>query len=227
MACVAPIVSANARLAALGSTATMVLAPAMRGALQHELAHASAADDRDRVARLHPGGVERGADAGRDAAADQGELIGREVGLHRDQRGLVGVDRLGERAQPAGHQHGSAVVAVAADRGGQPEHAGAVLRRVVAAVPAVAAGRRERGDDPVTDPHPGDVPPDGPHDPGALVAEHRGRGHQAAQEREVGVAHARRLDLDLDVVVAQLDRGQLLHLERTIVLDHHRGAHGT
>ena len=53
-------------------------------ALDHGLADAAAADDGDGRARLDLGGVERGADAGRDAAADERELLVGQVGLDLD-----------------------------------------------------------------------------------------------------------------------------------------------
>ena len=50
-------------------------------ALDHGLADAAAADDRDGRARLDLRGVERRADAGGDAAADERELLVGEVGV--------------------------------------------------------------------------------------------------------------------------------------------------
>ena len=71
-------------------------------ALDDRLADAAAAEHGDRRSGLHLGRVERRADAGRDAAADQRQLRVRHVGLDLHHRRLVDRHRLGERAEP-GH----------------------------------------------------------------------------------------------------------------------------
>ena len=154
-------------------------APAMRAALEHGLADAAAADDRDGRAGLDAGGVERRAHTGGDAAADQRELVVGDVGLDLDDRRLVARHRLGERAE-AGHGHVvGAVGALAAQRHHHVELGVAEVRLVVEAEPAVAARRDERGDDVVALLDVRDLLADLDDRAGALVAEH-GAGHDAA-----------------------------------------------
>ena len=84
-------------------------APAMRAPWMHRLADAAAADHGDRRARLDLRGVERGADAGGDAAADERELLGREIGLDLHQHRLVDGHLVGEGAEAARADDAAAV----------------------------------------------------------------------------------------------------------------------
>ncbi|GDY59690.1 hypothetical protein SVIO_103130 [Streptomyces violaceusniger] len=70
------------------------------GALHHELAHAAAAEHRHGGPGLDLGGPQGGAHAGGHTAADEGELLARQIGAHWDDGVLVHGHLLGERAQP-------------------------------------------------------------------------------------------------------------------------------
>ncbi len=67
--------------------------------LDDGLTDATAPDDGDDRPRLDPGGVQRGADPGGDAAADQGELVVGEIGVDLHHRVLRDRHHLGERAE--------------------------------------------------------------------------------------------------------------------------------
>ena len=67
--------------------------------LDHGLADAAAADHDDAGAGLDLRGVQRRADAGGDAAADERELLVGEVGLDLHDRHLVARHHVGERAE--------------------------------------------------------------------------------------------------------------------------------
>jgi len=80
---VAPSCFAVLRFSSCGSIAMMRQSARDARALDDRLADAAAAEDRDAGAGLHLRGVERRADAGRDAAPDECELRVREVRLDR------------------------------------------------------------------------------------------------------------------------------------------------
>ena len=90
-------------------------------------------------------GVQRGADAGGDAAADERELLRREIGLHLHQHRLVDGHLVGEGAEPARRRSPllpSARVALGAID--VRAHRLAQLRLVAEAEEAVAARGRRR-----------------------------------------------------------------------------------
>ena len=116
-------------------------------ALEHRQADAAATDDRDRRTGRNLGGVQRGTDAGGDAAADQRELLVGNLRVDLDDRLLVARHRFRERAE-AGHRHVLRAVGTAAAHRHHDVHlVVAEVRLVVQAEPAVAARGDERGDD--------------------------------------------------------------------------------
>ena len=144
----------------------------MRAPWMHRLADAAAADDGDRRARAHLRGVERRADAGGDAAADERELlVGRSVSIFTtdDSSTVIASAKV---PSPV------IVVYVACRRGGcrgiaimTSNSALAQVRLVVQAEAADAARGDEGGDDAVALLHPGDLRADLDDRAGALVAE--------------------------------------------------------
>ncbi len=170
-------------------------------ALDDGLADAAAADDRDGRAGVHLRGVERGADAGGDAAADQRELVVGDARVDLDDRRLVARHRLGERAEAGHGRVVGAVGALAAVAHHDLELGVAEVRLVVQAEPADAARGDERRDDLVALVEAGDVLADLDDRARALVAEDRA-GHDAdvaVLQRQVGVADAAGAELDDDV----------------------------
>ena len=114
------------------------------GALDHVEADAAAADHGDRVALADAGGVERGADAGEHAAADEGGVAEVDVVVDLHERDL-GDD--GVVAERAAHGHLPQRLAVEGEAGGAVEHAAggrhrALLAEEALAAVAVVAGRR-------------------------------------------------------------------------------------
>jgi Amidohydrolase len=137
---------------AMSKAATMSAGDA--GALDHRLAHAAAADLGHARAGRDLGGGERGAQAGGDPAAEQGELLVGQAGPHRHQRRLVHHHGLGERAATADRCRSLAVAELEPERG---LHAGvelAVGGHPVDAPPAGPAGPGDRGEHPVARPDP-------------------------------------------------------------------------
>ena len=134
--------------------------------------HAARSDDGDGRARAHLGGVDRGAEAGGESAADQRQLVGREVRVHGDARRLVDRDHVGEAADACERVGLGAVGAGGAQAG---EHLGvevAEVRLLAQAVPARAAHGRDRHDHPVAGLHARHGSPGPLDDPGCLVTEH-------------------------------------------------------
>ena len=169
-------------------------------ALNHVQAHAADAEDRRRVARLHLGPVQDGADAGQHAAADEAgrrerDVLGDADRLHlADDRDLREDRSCGEvRRRLALEGEGRRDVA---ERALAP-------RRVPRPAGAAGAAAGQGGDHHVIarlhGPH---GIADGFHDAGAFVAEHGGsrEGDRAVDHRQVGVAHPRRLHADLHFV---------------------------
>src|SRR6266566_2089800 len=154
-----------------------------RGALDGVDADAADAVDGDGVAGLGGRGVHRRAEARRHPAADQHDLVQRQVRVHLDG-GVLGDDRaLRERAE---HAHAAEVLAAAVEPvgavGQAPVQDGdahvAQVRLAGRAPPAVTADRQERADDVITGLQPGDARPDFLDDPGALMtADHREARH--------------------------------------------------
>src|SRR5215470_13267250 len=154
--------------------------------------------DGDGVARLGGRRVHRGAEAGGHPAADQHDLVQRQVLVHLDG-GVLGDDRaLGERAD---HAHAAEVLAAAVEPVGAVRQAAvqnggahvAQVRLAGRAPPAVAAHRQKRADHVVAGLQPGDALADLLDDPGALVAAHdrEARHDVAVPQVLVGVAQAR------------------------------------
>src|SRR6516162_9452044 len=148
--------------------------PGQRGPLNGVDADAADAVDRDGVTGLGRRGVHRRAEARRHPAADEHDLVQRQVRVHLD-RGVLGDDpELGERAQ---HAHAAEVLAAGMEPvgavGQAPVQEGnaqvAQVRVAGRAPPAVAADRQERADDVITGLQPGDALPHLLDDPGTLV----------------------------------------------------------
>src|SRR5215468_10489948 len=176
------------------------------GTLDGVDADAADAVDGDGVARLGLGGVHRRAEPGRHPAADEDDLVQRQVRVHLDG-GVLGDDRaLGERAE---HAHAAEVLAAAVEPVGTVGQAPiqdrdaqvAEVRLSGRAPPAVAADRQERADDVVTGAEPGDAGTDLFDDPGAFVtADDREARHDiAVTEVLVGVAETGRHVPDEDL----------------------------
>src|SRR5262245_1031649 len=148
--------------------------PGQRGPLHGVDADAADAVDGDGVARLGRRGVHRRAESRRYPAADEDDLVQRQVRVHLD-RGVLGDDpALGERTQ---HAHAAEVLTAGVEPVGAVGQAPvqeadaqvAQVRLAGRAPPAVAADRQERADDVITGLQPGDALPDFLDDPGALV----------------------------------------------------------
>ena len=75
----------------------------------------------------HLGGVDRGAEAGREPAADERELVGREIGVDRDARRLVDRHHVGEAADA--RSCALAWIRRRASARGPGEHLGVACRR--------------------------------------------------------------------------------------------------
>jgi hypothetical protein len=184
-------------------------------------------------ARLHLGGVEDGADAGGDAAADVADLVEgrvladlghRDLGQHREvreRRGAHVVEQLlaVEREARGAVRH-QALALGGADGGAQI----GLAREARRTLPAF---RRVERDDVVALLHAGHARPDVDDDAGALMAEDGGEqpfGVGAGERELVGVADAGRLDLDQHLAgfrPVELDLGDL---ERLGLLECDRGA---
>src|SRR5262252_1235914 len=145
-----------------------------RGPLDCVDADAADAVDGDGVARLGRRGVHRRAESRRHPAADEDDLVQRQVRVHLD-RGVLGDDpALGERAE---HAHAAEVLAAAMEPVGAVGQAAvqdrdaqvAEVRLAGRAPPAVPADRQERADHVVAGLQPGDALPHFLDDPGAFV----------------------------------------------------------
>src|SRR5215470_7673159 len=151
-----------------------------RGSLDGVDADPTDAIDRDGVARLGGRCVHRRPEARGDPAADEHDLVQRQVGVDLDG-GVLGDDRaLGERAE---HAHAAEVLAsgmepVGAVREAAVQDGGAHVAQVRLAgraPAAMAADREERADHVVAGLQPGDALTDLLDDPGALMAAHQGK----------------------------------------------------
>src|SRR5215831_19063257 len=148
-----------------------------RGPLDGVDADAADPVDGDGVARLGGRRMHRGAEAGGYPAADQHDLVQRQVRIHLDG-GVLGDDRaLGERSD---HAHAAEVLAAGVEPVGAVGQAPvqdrgahvAQVRLARRAPPAVAADRQERADHVVAGLQPGDALADLLDDPRALVTRH-------------------------------------------------------
>ena len=154
----------------------------------HRVADAAAAEDRHRAARLHPGRIERRADAGHHAAADQTHLLRRQcriIGnalLAMDEGvGAEGADTEDRRERDAVHR-AHALLGVQAG--------GAEMGLTDPAEAALAAGRTPGQDDMIARRDVGDALADLLHDARALVAEQEGKPlgpKDAVLDGEIGV----------------------------------------
>src|SRR5215468_2529373 len=180
-----------------------VLGAGQRGSLDGVDADAADAIDRDGVARLGGRGVHRGAEAGGHPAADEHDLVQRQVRIHLDG-GALGDDRtLGERAD---HAHAAEVLAAGVEPVGAVGQAAvqdrgahvAQVRLARRAPPAVAADRQERADHVVAGLQPGDALADLLDDPRALVTRHdrEARHDVAVPQMLVGMAQPGRYITD-------------------------------
>src|SRR6266516_2637283 len=156
-----------------------VLGPRQRGALDGVDADPADPVNGDGVARLGFRGVHRGTEASGDPAADEHDLVQRQVRVHLDG-GMLGDDRaLVERAE---HAHAAEVLAAAVEPVGAVRQAAvqdggahvAQVRLAGRAPPAMAADRQERADHVIAGLQPCHALPDLLDDPGAFVATHHG-----------------------------------------------------
>ena len=202
------------------------------GPLDDVEADAAAADHGDGAARLDLGVEDDSADAGGDAAADEGGLGHGEVGGDGDAAG-VGYDGLLGEAGDLAHvgdallapmEAGGAIEEGAAGGGVGVAEVGAADGAEV----AVAAVGHEGQDDVVAGAEGGHLLPDLGDDGGALMAED-GREVDAcfaAHEVEVAAADARGGDADLDLVVLGGVELDVLKGEWLTVLVEDRCLHG-
>ena len=174
-------------------------------ALDHVEADAAEPEHDDIGARPDFRGVDDGADAGRDAAADVADLVERRVLAHLGERdlGQHGEVREGRAAHVMEH-----LAAVAGEAAGPIRHQALALRRAdrraeVGAARqagfALPAFRRVERNDVVADFHRGHAGADLAHDAGAFMAENGGKlalGIEARKRVGVGVADAGRHHLD-------------------------------
>src|SRR5579859_1857591 len=168
-----------------------------RSPLDRVDADAADAIDGDGVTRLGGRGVHRRAETGRHPAADEHDLVQRQVRVRLDG-GVLRDDRaLGERAE---HAHAAEVLAAAVEPVGAVGQAAVQdggahvtqVRLAGGAPPAVAADREERADDVVTGLQPSDARAGFLDDPGTLVAadDREARHDIAVAQVLVGVAEA-------------------------------------
>ena len=186
-------------------------------ALQRRHADAADADDRDVLAGLDLRGVSGRAVAGGHAAADQAGHLERDARVDLHHRGLVHHHVRRERAQQCHREHRLALgvdsVRSVGDRGAGQQPGAQVAEVAQAGLTrrTLAAGRDEREHDVVTHADVLDSFTDLGDDAGALVAAEHGEAEHrdaAGHQMVVGVAHARRFHLDLDLPllgVADLD----------------------
>src|SRR6185369_6780171 len=153
--------------------------------LDDRLADTAATENGDGRAGADARRVERGSDAGRDAAADERQLRVGKIGLDPYDRRLVDRHHARERAEP-----GHAEVRVAVGARAAHLHADLVLRLaelglLAEAVPACAARGHERRDDAVALLHAGHLGADLDDAASTLVTEHHtGRnGNVATHDR--------------------------------------------
>ena len=164
-------------------------------------------DHRHRRPGPHPGRVEHRTDTGDHGAAEQGGLVGVDVGCHPHGGTAMHQHRLGGFAE-AGHRGDGGAVGVAGQRriavGPAPDRVPLQAQPTAAATtfPASAAEGVEAGDDAIAGRELVDIGPDGLDHPAGFVAEH-GRhrtGKVTEHHVEVAVAQATRLRADHDLV---------------------------
>ena len=189
---------------------------------------ADAVDDHG-LAGHHVGGVDRGAPAGRDAAADEHDDVERQVLVDHHARRLGDRRVLRERAE---HAHPADVLALAVEAERAVGQAALEDRRAEVAdvrMPrrapaAVPADGQERGDDVVALGHARDARADLLDHARALVAadDREARDDVAVAQVLVGVAEARRLPADQDLALFGLVEIELHDLPVATRIPQHR-----
>ena len=104
------------------STATIVVAPAIRRALHHVEPHTATADHRHRFARLHVGDVEHRPEARRHTTPGQADHLEREPGIHLHHLFGPQHSTLGEAPDPHHGIHRCAAEAQTGAPIGHPAH---------------------------------------------------------------------------------------------------------
>src|SRR5215510_1577084 len=175
-----------------------VLGAGQRGSLDRVDADPADAVDRDGVAGLGGRGVHSRAETGGDPAADEHDLVQRQVRVDLDGGVLGDRPELRERAE---HADAAEVLATGVEPVGAVGQAAvqdggahvAQVRLAGRAPAAMAADRQERADHVVAGLQPGDALPDFLDDPGALVAAHEGEARHdvAVPQMLVGMAQPR------------------------------------
>ena len=191
---------------------------------------AAAPDDRDRLARLDPGGAEDGAEAGHDATSDQSGPVERHVLVDLHQAVLVGEDLLGEARQVEELPHRLAVLGQPLRPGRSPLGVGrrAQGRAARQALLTVAAEHRQAGDHVVAGLDVADLIADRLDDARGLVPQHaRGRVDVLALgEVKVAVAHAGGRGAHEHLMGTGLVDGDVLDLELAGNGPEYGGFHG-
>jgi hypothetical protein len=155
---------------------------------------AARTEDGNRRARLDPRGVEHGADAGGDAAADEGGAVQRHLHVDLHERVLVHQHLLGVRGEVGELVHGLAVPGeLRRLRLGTDGACLAEKRLAGEAVLALAAEHRQAGDHVIARRELRDLGADRLDDAGCLVPEDGRRRErvEAVDEVQVAVANAR------------------------------------
>src|SRR5215831_459759 len=175
-----------------------VLGAGQRGSLDRVDADPADAVDRDGVAGLGGRGVHSRAETGGDPAADEHDLVQRQVRVDLDGGVLGDRPELRERAE---HADAAEVLATGVEPVGAVGQAAvqdggahvAQVRLAGRAPAAMAADRQERADHVVAGLQPGDALPDFFDDPGTLMAAHEGEARHdvAVPQMLVGMAQAR------------------------------------
>ena len=155
---------------------------------------AAGAEDHDRVPGAHVRGVQDGARAGDDAAAEQRRLG--EGHLLRHKRELIFMDEraFGKAAQPETLEQANTAAAQSRGIAGPPQRRLRMMALEGAAGQASGAPSarlRERPDDVISNTELRDVGTDLSHDSRNLVAEHRRRRRDVVRgEQQVGMTQA-------------------------------------
>ena len=226
-------VVAMSRLNSTGSTTTTFLAPARAAPCTALHADAAGAVDHHGLPGAHAARPDRRAPAGRHAAGHQRRDVEPDLFRDLDHRVLVHHRVLGERAEHA--QAAEVLAALVEPERPVGEHpGGGVLARVAQlltagrAVPALAAGGNERAGHVVADLDPGDGLADRLDDAGALVPADDRQAHRrvALLDVVVGVAQARREELDPDLAVLRVVQLKLGDLPRLAGHAADRGSRG-
>jgi hypothetical protein len=176
-------------------------------ALDHVEPDAAKAEYDDVGARRHLGGIDHRTDARGHAAADVAALVERRVLANLRDRDLRQHRKI--RKRRAAHVVEDRLTVVAEARGAIGHHAlalggadlGAQIGLLTEAAFALSAFRRVKRDHMIARLHRGDAGPDLAHDARAFMAKDRGENALAVQTIQrigIGVANARRLDLDQD-----------------------------